>query len=81
MSTITEFFRKYHAVRGGDAGPDYGTASREALLGQARAARMAWDRNPDARPAMLGDMRKLRAETKRRGLTASWAGICERIGR
>lgn len=81
MSAITDFFRKYHAVRGTNAGPDYASAGRDALYGQARAAVHAWDRNPAARETMLADMRNLREETRKRSMTGIWASICDRIGR
>lgn len=71
MSTITDFFRKYHAVRGTDAGPDYRSAGRDCH---------AWDKNPDARGVMLADMKDLRAETRRRSMTGIWSSICDRIG-
>jgi len=80
MSTISEFFRRHHAVPANDRGPIYDLGSDEAIHGNAAAACKAWDENPEARGVMLPDMKDLRAETAKRGMNGMWSAICDRIG-
>jgi hypothetical protein len=66
MDAIRSFLTKYHAVPATEAGPDWGMASDEALIGWAKADCRAWDEHPEARHLLIDRMADIGRELSRR---------------